>query len=46
MSNFMKIRPVGAKFSHADGRTNGQSDRGKDSHEQANSRLSQFCERA
>jgi hypothetical protein len=41
----MKIRPVGAKLFHADERTDGQTDRGTDSHEQANSRLSQFGER-
>jgi hypothetical protein len=35
---FMKIRPVGAELFHADGRT--------DRHEDANSRFSQFCERA
>jgi len=34
----MKIRPVGAEFSHADGRTNRQ--------DEANSRFSQSCERA
>ena len=35
MSNFMKIRPVGAKLSHVDG----QMDR----HDEANSHFSQFC---
>ena len=35
-SNIMKIRPVGAELFHADGRTDGL--------EEANSRLSQFCE--
>jgi len=34
----MKIRPVGAELRHADRRT--------DRHDEANSRLSQFCERA
>jgi len=34
----MKIRPVGAELFHADGRT--------DRHDDANSRFSQFCERA
>jgi len=34
--NLMEIRPVGAEFFHADRRT--------DRHEEANSRLSQFCE--
>jgi hypothetical protein len=37
ISNFMKIRPVGAEF-----RAGGQTDR----HDEANSRFSQFCERA
>jgi hypothetical protein len=36
----MKIGPVGAKL--FDARTGGQTDR----HEEANSRFSQFCERA
>jgi len=34
----MKIRPVGAKLFHADGRT--------DRYDEVNSRFSQFCERA
>jgi hypothetical protein len=38
IQNFMKIRLVGAKFFHADGQT--------DRHDEANSRSSQFCERA
>ena len=38
ISYFMKIRPVGAELRHADRRT--------DRHDEANSRLSQFCERA
>jgi hypothetical protein len=38
VSNFMKIRPVGAEMFHADGRT--------DRHDETNSRFSQFCERA
>jgi hypothetical protein len=38
----MKIRPVGAKFFHADIRTNEHTDR----HEEANSRFSQFFESA
>jgi len=38
MSNFMKIRPVGAELFHADG--------WMDRHEEANSRFSEFCERA
>jgi hypothetical protein len=39
--NFMKIRQVGAKMFHADGRRNGQRDTKK-----ASSCFSQFCERA
>ena len=38
ISNFMKIRPVGTELFHEDGRT--------DRHDEANSRLSQFCESA
>jgi len=38
MPNFIKNRPVGAGVFHADGRT--------DTHDEANSRFSQFCERA
>jgi len=38
ISNFMKIRPVGAELFRADRQT--------DIHDEANSRLSQFCERA
>ena len=34
----MKIRPVGAQLFHTDGQT--------DRHDEANSRSSQFCERA
>jgi len=41
MSNFIDIRPVGAEFLHADGRTDGRPER----HNEANSRFSQFCER-
>ena len=37
MSNFMKIRPLGAELFHADTRT--------DRREKANSRFPQFCER-
>jgi len=37
----MKIRPVGAKLFHADGRTERQTDR----HDEPNSHFSQFCER-
>jgi hypothetical protein len=36
----MKIHLVGAELLHADGRADGQMDR----HDEANSRLSQFCE--
>ena len=36
--NFMKTRPVGYELFHEDGRT--------DRHDEANSRFSQFCERA
>jgi hypothetical protein len=43
MSNFMKIRPVGAELFHLDRRTNGRTDRQSD---EANSHFSQFCERA
>jgi hypothetical protein len=38
ISNFMKICPVGAELFHTDGQT--------DSYDYANSRFSQFCERA
>jgi hypothetical protein len=38
ISNFMKIRPVGAELFHADIRT--------DIQDEANSRFWQFCERA
>jgi hypothetical protein len=38
MKNFTKICPVGAELFHADGQTRG--------HDEANSRFSQFCERA
>jgi hypothetical protein len=38
ISNFTKIRPVGGELFHADGRT--------EKHDEANSRLSQFCQRA
>jgi len=37
----MNIHPVGAELLHADGRTDGQTDR----HDVLNSRFSQFCER-
>jgi hypothetical protein len=38
ISNLMKIRPVGRELFHADGQT--------DKHDEANSHISQFCERA
>ena len=38
ISNFMKIRPVGAELFHAERQSDGQ--------DEANSRFSQFCERA
>jgi len=38
MLSFITISPVGAEMSHADGRS--------DRHDEANSRFSQFCERA
>jgi hypothetical protein len=42
IQNFMKFRPLGAELFHADGRTDGQTDR----HDEANSRFSQYCEGA
>jgi hypothetical protein len=38
----MKTRAVGSELFHADGRSDGQTHR----HEEANSRLSQFCKHA
>ena len=38
----MKIRPVGAELFHANEQLEGRTD----SHDEANSRFSQFCERA
>ena len=38
ISNLLEIRPVGAELFHADGRTDRQ--------DEANCRVSQFCERA
>jgi len=38
----MKIRPVSAELFHWDRQTDGRTDR----HDEANSRFSQFCERA
>ena len=43
--NFMKIRPVGAELLHADRQTDGQPANQTDRPDQANSRLSQCCER-
>jgi len=42
----MKIRPVGAKLFHGDGRTDRQTDGRTDRYEEVNSRFSQFFERA
>jgi hypothetical protein len=39
MANFMKIRPVGAELCSADGRT-------VKTHDEADSRFSQFCDSA
>jgi len=39
ISNFMKIRPVGAELFHVDR----WADRQKDRHEEANCRFRQFC---
>jgi hypothetical protein len=39
---FRKIHPAGNELFHAGGRTDRQTDR----HDEANSRFSQFCERA
>jgi hypothetical protein len=44
--NFIKIRPATAEFFHADGRTDGRTNGQTDRHDEANSRFSQFCERA
>jgi len=41
ISNFMTIRPVGAELFHADGRTDGQTNK----RDAANNRFSQFFER-
>ena len=40
--NFTKIHPVGTELFHAEE----QKDRRTDRHDEANSRFSQFCERA
>jgi len=45
ITNFKKIRPVGAELFHADRQTDRR--RGaSDGHDEANSSFSQFCERA
>ena len=41
ISNFVKIRPVGAELFHADRRTDGES-----KHDEPDSGFSQLCERA
>ena len=41
MSNFMKIRPLGAELFHVDRRTDGET-----KHDEANGGLSQLCDRA
>ena len=41
ISNFLKTCPMGAELCHADGQTDGKTDR----HDQANSRFLQFSER-
>jgi hypothetical protein len=38
----MKIGPMGAELFYVDGRTDGQTDK----HDEANTRFSEFCERA
>jgi len=45
ISDFMKIRPVGAEF-HADGRANRETDGQTDGHDEANSSFLQSCETA
>jgi hypothetical protein len=42
---FIKIRPGGAEFFHADGQKNGQTDGQKDRYNETNSSFSQFFER-
>jgi hypothetical protein len=46
ISNFIKIRPVGAELFHADERTDDQTDGQTDRHDETNSRFSKFCEYA
>ena len=40
ISNFMKIRPMGAELFHADGQTNRRTDK----HDEDDSCFSEFCE--
>jgi len=42
----MKLRPVGAELFHVDGRTDGQTERQMDRHEEADNCFSQFFVRA
>jgi len=42
----MKIRPVGAKLFRSGERADGRTDKETDRHAEANSRFSQFLERA
>jgi hypothetical protein len=42
----MKIRPVGADLFHADGQPVGRTEEQAERHDEANSRFSQFYERA
>jgi hypothetical protein len=46
MTNFMKLRPVGAKLFRADAQTERQTHWLTDINDEANSRFSHFCERA
>jgi len=39
-----KIRSLGAELCHANGQKDGKIDRQTDRHNEANDRLSQFCE--
>jgi hypothetical protein len=45
ISNFMKIRSVGAALFYADRRTEGRTDRQTERHDEANHHFSQFFER-
>jgi hypothetical protein len=44
-NNLMEIRPVGVELFHADRLTDGWMDKRTNSHDEANSRFSQICER-